>query len=507
MLDLVYQKNYEHRLSIVILVVFAFFLVLTNKYIVVFEDEATIVGCAGNNSALETLGFFINGKGQHEHPPLFDIFLHFWLRITGGSFALIRLPSVIFYCCSLWFVADTARILWNKRLVAILIGIAWPVGYFLGRPAHWSSLAMLCIAGSTWSYFHWRNTEKLLSLVLFSIFSIALVYTNYLGWAFLAALGIDFILDSPKGHQLRKAIIVALIIVVSFLPLVIPLLHEVQHGANIYRPILFIIANAAYYGYSLLVSEAVAPWHWPAIIAIIGIAGLVYSALSSPRTYRFIGLLFLVYVSSSYLGIVGGKRLGMFGPWLILCLTGLTAATASSEVTGHHHRMMPHPVAVISLFLVFTIGWIGVITQRWYASYRYIEPWPQVVSQVIKASQAGDRIITIHPSFYFYAHYEMAWPKWYNLCSVDNPIVISGRAFVPLTRWQEAAGQQKRVIYVRSVVMPYLMEADRQLMNYLTSHYHLVNELRLMKDEQVELKRRLFPNQPLWRIEVLTFEQ
>lgn len=478
----------------ILLIMLASCLILTNKQVTVFEDEASIVTLAARNSALDTLRSFLYGRGQHEHPPLFDLFLHFWLRITDEAFILLRLPSIVFFCCSLWLVAETAQILWNRRLVAILVGIAWPTGYFLGRPAHWSSLAMLCIAGSTWSYFWWRKTRKPIGLAAFSIFSVALIYTNYLGWAFLFALGTHFILSRPNISERRQALVVALVIVISFLPLLRPFLFEAQHGTKIHRPIALVVANAAYYSYSLFVSEAVAPWYWPAIIAAIGIFGLLYSALNAPKMRRLLGLLVLVYVPSCLLGVVGGNRIGLFGPWLILYLTGLLLTTTKRRI------------AIVSLCLVFAVGWAGVITEQWYGTYRYTEPWPEAVSEVIRSSRPGDAIIANHPSFYFYAHYELAWPEWYGPIP-EKPIEVYDREFAPLSGWQEVVMRHGRVIYVRSVLMPDLLDEDSHLEQYLRQNYHLVEEQRFLKDRSSELKRQFFGNQPPWRIRILYFER
>jgi hypothetical protein len=124
----------------------------------------------------------------------------------------------------------------------------------------------------------------------------------------------------------------------------------------------------------------------------------------------------------------------------------------------------------------------------------------------MRSSQPGDAIICNHPSFYFYAHYELSWPQWYDVIP-DEPIEESGREFVPLSKWQEVVARHNRIIYVRSVLMPEQLDADNQLMLYLGRNYRLVSERRYLKDEAAGLKRRFYQNQPLWRIEILAFER
>jgi len=71
-------------------------LVITNNSATFIDDEATILGVAAN-PLRTTLALFFSGAGKHEHPPLFDILLHFWLRWTEGNFDYLRIPSILFF--------------------------------------------------------------------------------------------------------------------------------------------------------------------------------------------------------------------------------------------------------------------------------------------------------------------------------------------------------------------------------------------------------------------------
>src|ERR1039457_4372265 len=64
------------------------------------EDETTIVNAA-RQPATQTLALFWAGRGQHEHPPLSDLLLHFWLPIGGSAPWFLRLPFVVFYLTGL----------------------------------------------------------------------------------------------------------------------------------------------------------------------------------------------------------------------------------------------------------------------------------------------------------------------------------------------------------------------------------------------------------------------
>lgn len=83
-------------------------LVTTNNSITFLDGEATILGAAAN--PLRTmLALFFSGAGRHQHPPLFDTILHFWLRWTGGNFDYLRLPSILFFLAGLFLLGRAAR--------------------------------------------------------------------------------------------------------------------------------------------------------------------------------------------------------------------------------------------------------------------------------------------------------------------------------------------------------------------------------------------------------------
>src|ERR1044071_9142625 len=69
-------------------------LIVTDPYFTLIHDEVVI---AAQVPIADTLQDFINGAGQHEHPPLSDVLLHFWLPVAGSSPVLLRLPSVLFF--------------------------------------------------------------------------------------------------------------------------------------------------------------------------------------------------------------------------------------------------------------------------------------------------------------------------------------------------------------------------------------------------------------------------
>ena len=479
--------------SLLLLLAYALVLIAASQRLTVFDDEATVISMAGREAG-ETVRLFLGAKGQHEHPPLYDLVLHGWKLLMGEAPGWLRFPTIVFFCAGLWLIGATAERLWGRRLLAICIGIAWPLGFFWGTPAYWSGLAILGVAGSTWAYFAWRQTARFRYLAAFALFGIALVYTNYMGFVFLAGLGLHLLLSRPTARQVWHGIGAGLVILLAFAPLLSVLVWQVQTGTRVGRPPLLLLGDGAYLGYALLVSESVAPWHWPAAIAIAGVVALLYAALRTQRMLWLLGLLAIPYVSSVLIGIMNNRRVSLFGPWLILYLTGLLATTKWKRT------------ATVALLLVFGTGWAGILSGRWYASFRHVEPWQEVTTTALELAGPDDVILSSHPSFYFYSGRALGW----NDRTGPTPESIErrgGHVFSGLPDWEHSISGRQRILYVRSAVMPKDMAEEQRMVDFLDQHFKLTFERKYLEDSASELKNRFVRNQPRWRIELRVYER
>ncbi len=492
--DRTIPRDRSAPIAALLLIGYGVFLYAAQQTLTFFDDEVTIVTKAATHDPAETLRMFWSGPGQHEHPPLYDLFLNGWIRATGGSKALLRVPSLIFFCGALWFVGAAAQRLWQRRLLAIAIGMAWPLGLFVGTPAHWSSLAMLFVAAMTWAYCRWRDEPDAGNLALLVCSSLLLFYTNYLGLAFLGALGIHFLFTRPTLGQWKHVGIAAVAFSLGALPLLSAFLFQLRHGPELVRSPLQVLADIGYHGFALLASEAVAPWTWPAALVVLAGLALAHAALRGPRALWPLGLLPLVFLASGLIGIIGAKRLGLFGPWLILGLTGLVPAS------GSRLRVL------VPISIVFGLGWIGAIHQQWYGTLRHIEPWEEVVAVTLERTRPGDLVVCDHQSFYFYAHYALGWRDWISGIP-RSETRRSERDFASLDGWEAAIAGHDRVLYVRSVV-DWRRRATRDaLESYLAENFRLVWRERYLRDKAADLKSRFVEGQPSWRIELLELER
>ena len=183
-----------------LLLLLAVLLFNTNRFFTFIDDETNILGPAAQPTAVffSSLGTLLR---SHEHPPLYDVILHFWLRLTGGAMDWLRVPSVVFFIAGLFCLSRAARILAGNPASTALIwlGVLWPYGFHFGRLAGWYSFAFFLIAALTWAYL--RHAALLVenrdpaacrsAWVRVCLLGLALVYANYLGWALLFLLSVD----------------------------------------------------------------------------------------------------------------------------------------------------------------------------------------------------------------------------------------------------------------------------------------------------------------------------
>jgi hypothetical protein len=280
-----------------------------------------------------------------------------------------------------------------------------------------------------------RSSEGARPAFAFAAAGLALVYTNYIGLGFLAALGCHALLDRPSAAFLRRASAAGAAIAVGFLPLVPAFLLALGAAPRLDFVWWKVLANGGYLAYSVTVSEAIAPWHWPAVFACCGLLLLAFVALRNPRLYWLLLLLAGVYAAASVTRVIDGKKVGVFGPWLLLYLGGLVSTTPWRRT------------ALAGLALAFGTGWLGILTGLWPASFRYVEPWESVAGATLREARPGDLVVCSHPSFYFYVRYERGWEPWKH--GVPEGVVEdSGVSFAALRAAEPILSRFDRVIHV-----------------------------------------------------------
>jgi hypothetical protein len=505
------QKSHHGQIQtffvVTLLVLLGVAQLATNRWLGAIDDECAIVDVAARPLA-QTLHIFLSGTGQHEHPPLYDILLHVWLRITNGNAYLLRTPAILFYITGALILGKAAARLGpsHGELWVILLVVLWPLGFHYGRLAAWYSFGFCLVSFLTWSYLKYIEKPSFISWVWVLMGSIALLYSNYLGWAFLAFLVLDIVLRdrAVRGKQWMPILSAGLIALVTYVPLYRPLLHELQHGPHIERTFTVRAFGGLYNLYCLFVSESVAPWVW--VLGIpVGIAIAVCFAIGvvkSPSKARH----FLLYFSAlfglmAFMGIETTKRSLLVAPWLILPV-GVTLATIEPG--------WPRRSLVTSLFLIAAVGWYGTLARNLYAAPHWIEPWSDVAHGAANEVRNGGTVIADNAAFFFYLTYLLPptdSKTGQNFAGLLPDSVHRDGVFSP-RQWTDAGHPTTTTtMLVKGMHFgtPEAVAQEPQL--WLDRHCSLQARQRLIRDFGSELKQRYWHvvAQPEWRIEIDTY--
>ena len=369
-------------------------ILLTNTSFSVMDDEAFQVGSAAQPIGT-VIGQFKTSETQL-HPPLPDVMLHAWLRLTRNSLGLLRIPSTVFLVVGIWLSSLAAKRLAGDLAgrATVMLGVLWPYGFHFGRYAIWLSFCFFLLAALLYAYLCWLEDPNPRRFCAFVALATALLYTNYMGWAFLFVLGVDFLCRTEihsRRHRLQAPMFAG-VLCLCYLPVWPGLLNALRyHHAFSAKSLLMFV----YSYYVLFASEAIAPWIFVLSIPII-VSILACSLVILIRGPQFARVL---YVSSVLLGLalalsgeINQRRVMPLAAWM-LTASGICIATVSPR----WRRLLTGAFAIIGIF-----SWFGIMSQGFYATPRVFEPWEQIADASTSHLLAGDTIIASHPAFLFY---------------------------------------------------------------------------------------------------------
>jgi hypothetical protein len=504
------QSDHAHRQRfwvVALLLLLGVAQIATNRWLGAIDDECAIVDVAARPVS-QTLHVFFNGTGQHEHPPLYDIVLHGWLRLTDGKLHLLRIPAVIFYLIGALFLGRAASHLVpvSSELWVVLLVVLWPLGFHFGRLAGWYSFGFCLVSFLTWAYAKYIEQSSLRAWLWLLIGAVALVYSSYFGWMFLAFLVLDIILREGANCTKRWIPVLGagIIILATYTPLYPAFLHELRHGPRTGQRLSVLVFGGLYNLYCLFVSESVAPWVWvlgiPAGTAIA--VCLAIAVIKSPQNARrFLFYFVALFGLMALIGIETTKRIMLIAPWLILPL-GTTLATLES---GWLRRSL-----VTSFVLIAVVGWYGTFARTMYAAPHWIEPWNDVAHGAADEVRNGGTVIADNAAFFFYLSYLLpptSSETGQNFAGFLPNSVHHAGVFSP-RQWTDAGHPTTATtMLVKGMHFgtPESVVQEPQL--WLDGHCSLQTHERLVRDFGSEFKQRYWPvvAQPEWRIEIETY--
>jgi hypothetical protein len=387
------------------------------------DDEVTIVNDAAS-PARSTIARFVEGTGQHEHPPLFDLILHFWLVGTRGRMGLVRIPSILFYVSGLAAMAMAAMRLGSPGSgpglraaiggteffgegaatigrSAMWVGVLWPFGFHFGRVAAWYAFSFALVSLLTLVYLNFLRAPGRSRAAKLVIVAAALLYTSYYGWAVVGCLGVDFVFKARIEWKKRVQWVsfLAATLILIYAPMWKAFFAEIFGVVGVPRA-KGLFLGAAFSLYSLFVSESVAPWYWwvgvPLASATLACVILTF-IWSSGAARRFLVYFAVLFAGMDVLGILGTKRLLLISPWLLIPI-----GVALGKTAGAHRRTLAGLLAAI-----FLAGWIGIGLRKYYSAPRWVEPWRQVAASAADSWRNGAIVMSNSPTFFLYLSYDL----------------------------------------------------------------------------------------------------
>jgi len=184
------------------------------------------------------------------NPPLYELLLHFWIKLFGiGAFS-VRFPSLIFGVLTapvIFYLAHKHFNFSTGVLASLLFTLATPHTYY-AHEARGYTLFILLTALSAMFLLNYIATNRTRTLVWLCITDILLIYTHYFGFFVLLTqlLALPFFY---KNLLHKKAIIAAIaIVLLSFIPMVtsftMQLYYSVSRGTWVSPPL-----PGQYYGF------------------------------------------------------------------------------------------------------------------------------------------------------------------------------------------------------------------------------------------------------------------
>ena len=504
-------KSSSGKVSFFVLCALGAAMLATNRWFTAVDDEVSIIDRASVPVAT-TVRIFLSGAGQHEHPPLYDILLHGWLRLTSGNIDLLRVPATIFYLAGIWVIVRIAGEIAGRKaeVAALAIGAISPYGFHFGRVAAWYSFCFLLVALETYLYLRYGARRSGANWSWLFLCSLALIYSNYFGWVLLALLALDFILSNRSGGFRPLAPILAMgaLLFAAFLPILLAFVRELHKGIEPYRQPLTMILAATYVLYAMLVSESVAPWFWwLGIPAAIGVAAAIGLAIryAPPIGRRLLAYFFVSLAIMAVIGVVETKRVLMLLPWLALPIA-LACAAASSRTARR--------AFVASLVLVFGIGWFGIFDRKLYAAPHWIEPWSSVAQQAAAVVRNGGIVIGNNESFFFYLTYLLPPEKpaaGHDFRGYLPDSAVRRGVYDP-EQWLAAGSSsgypvEPEVMLVKGLHFGTSAAATDETQHWLDENCHMTADRLMVHDFGAAIKTRLVPadNQLPWRVEVRSY--
>lgn len=158
--------------------------------------------------------FLLQASIKEPHPPLYFLFLHYWMSLLGNSVLAMRSLSLLFALGAVPFIVKTTKKCWDKnhaRLSLWVLGFS-PMVVYYAQEARMYSLLFFFASMTVYSVIAFKPQKKNSRLVLLSFTLVGAAYTHVYGFVlFPAIIGMSLFLPQKQKKENAVVLITALL--------------------------------------------------------------------------------------------------------------------------------------------------------------------------------------------------------------------------------------------------------------------------------------------------------
>jgi len=167
---------------------------------------------------------------QTPFPPLYYIMLKLWTELFGTGAIALRLPSAIFSSLTILFIFKLSEEMYSKRVAffsAILLSVSpYSINYAQDSKMY-SLLWLFCVLSFLYLY-RFANRYRIKDLILYAVFTVCALYTNYAGLLFVFIHNLFFFFAGGK-KKIRLWLIAQAALFLAYLPWLNRLIYHAGH--------------------------------------------------------------------------------------------------------------------------------------------------------------------------------------------------------------------------------------------------------------------------------------
>jgi mannosyltransferase len=372
----------------------------------VWIDEAFTV-----NSAHQSLAAILAAAKTDVHPPLYALFMHFWVSAFGSSEFALRLPSVIFGVIAIPLAMRLARRLFGEaaaNATGLLAATSVFALHYSQEARNYSLMALLTLASMD---FYVSIIERFTVRVAlgYAAVTIALVYTHHFGWFALLAQDVHALVlatsDGARRAWFARWVGLQFVVALAFAPWIPVLAGQIHHASDSFwavPPTALTLAKLAweYAGSAPLLLFDVIVIAFALVFTRRGLAPQATQAGASAEAAAQSGaatsgmpLAKLLVASWAVLPIAVPFALSRAGFGVFLTRMTLSSCFAFLMIAGWALSRLPHRRALAIAFVALSVPALAG-----YFRDTHKEPWREAVANLEHEARAGD-LVVVHAGY------------------------------------------------------------------------------------------------------------